>query len=258
MGTANFVGSGTSFSTAITSGMAALMLSAQPSLTPNEIKGRLLFTAANGPVGDPFLDGHGVGNVQAAINASNVELSQVATVALKSAGPGPTVSLSNTWNGSTWNAATWGGTGTQSLSSLLSNLTGSLLSGLGSLLGGGNTNGSTWNGSTWNGALWNGATWNGAIWNGALWNGATWNGATWNGSTWNGTTWNGSIWNGATWNGSTWNGSTWNGTTWNGSVWNSDSWNPAGSSRRRRQRPSAQRRPFGKGPRCACPCERSW
>ena len=44
IGTANFVGSGTSFSSAITSGAAALVLAANPGLTPNEVKARLLGT----------------------------------------------------------------------------------------------------------------------------------------------------------------------------------------------------------------------
>ena len=42
VGPANFVGSGTSFSAAITSGAAALVLADNPGLTPNQVKARLL------------------------------------------------------------------------------------------------------------------------------------------------------------------------------------------------------------------------
>ncbi len=59
VGSANFVGSGTSFSSAITAGAAALLLSADPGYTPDTVKGTLLGTTTPGPVGNPFVDGHG-------------------------------------------------------------------------------------------------------------------------------------------------------------------------------------------------------
>ena len=181
VGTGNFVGSGTSFSSAVTSGAAALLIAAHPSDSPDTVKGTLLGTTAPGPVGNPFVDGHGILDVAAASSAAPMSLSQA--LPMIASPMGGTVGLETAGIGSSWNPANW--------------------------------TGSTWNGSTWNGSTWNGSTWNGSTWNGSTWNGSTWNGSTWNGSTWNGSTWNGSTWNGSTWNGSTWNGSTWNGSTWN-------------------------------------------
>jgi serine protease AprX len=171
VGSANFVGSGTSFSSAVTSGAAALLISADPSYAPNTVKGTLLGTTAPGPVGNPFVDGHGIMNVAAAVGSAPMTLNQPVPTVLSQIGA--TVSLEVAGALSSWNPANW--------------------------------TGSTWNGSTWNGSTWNGSTWNGSTWNGSTWNGSTWNGSTWNGSTWNGSTWNGSTWNGSTWNGSTWN-----------------------------------------------------
>ena len=54
VGNANFVGSGTSFSSAITAGAAALLLSADPSDTPDTVKGTLLGTTHPGPGGQPL------------------------------------------------------------------------------------------------------------------------------------------------------------------------------------------------------------
>ena len=182
IGASNFVGSGTSFSAAITSGAAALVLQ-DPTVfgQPDALKARLLGGVTAGPVGNPFVDGHGSLNAYWAAMASNVSLNQ--TTPTLATQVGTSVSLATTWTGSTWNGSTW--------------------------------NGSTWNGSTWNGSTWNGSTWTGSTWNGSTWNGSTWNGATWNGVSWNGVSWNGVSWNGVSWNGSTWNGSTWNGSTWN-------------------------------------------
>ena len=53
IGSANFVGSGTSFSAAITSGAAALVLAESPGLTPNQLKARLLGTLTRGRSATP-------------------------------------------------------------------------------------------------------------------------------------------------------------------------------------------------------------
>jgi hypothetical protein len=76
VGANNFVGTGTSFSAAIAAGAAALVLAKNPNETPSQVKASMLSTASPGPVGDPFVDGHGVLNVSAAVQASGVDLSQ--------------------------------------------------------------------------------------------------------------------------------------------------------------------------------------
>jgi serine protease AprX len=187
IGGANFVGSGTSFSAAITSGAAALVIAANPDLTPNQVKGRLLGTTNPGPVGNPFVDGHGELNAEAAATSGPLDYDQ-STLGVAATAVGSTVSLSPSGPADTWNASLW--------------------------------NGSAWNGSAWNGSAWNGSAWNGSAWNGFVWNGSAWNGSAWNGSAWNGSAWNGSAWDGSAWNGSAWNGSAWNGSAWNGSAWN--------------------------------------
>ncbi|HUZ51390.1 MAG TPA: S8 family peptidase [Streptosporangiaceae bacterium] len=186
IGPANFTGSGTSFSAAITSGAAALVLADNPGLTPNQVKARLLGTASPGPVGDPFVDGHGALNAYAAATSGTMGFSQSAA-RLRPAPGGATVSLSptrpvDTWNVSLWSGASWPQTPATGLA---------------------------WNGLAWNGGTWNGLAWNGGTWNGGTWNGASWNGSAWDGSAWDGTAWDGSAWDGA-W-GSDWVAKCWNG-----------------------------------------------
>jgi serine protease AprX len=197
IGSANFVGSGTSFSAAITSGAAALALQdATAAGQPDAIKAKLLGAAAPGPVGNPFVDGHGALNAYWATMAHNVSLNQ--TTPLLPTLPGMTVSLETTWSGGSWNGGSWNG----------------------SVWNGGSWNGGSWNGGSWNGGSWNGGSWNGGSWNGSVWNGGSWNGGSWNGATWNGGSWNGGSWNGGSWNGGSWNGAAWTGGSWNGSAWN--------------------------------------
>ena len=72
IGSSNFVGSGTSFSAAITTGAAALVIQGVKTkvktLTPDQVKAQLLGTASPGPVGNPLVDGHGALDSYAAVN----------------------------------------------------------------------------------------------------------------------------------------------------------------------------------------------
>jgi serine protease AprX len=187
VGSANFVGSGTSFSTAITSGAAALVLADNPGLSPNQLKARLLGTTNPGPVGNPFVDGHGALNAYAAATAGPMNLSQSAVGLLPNL-LGTTVQLSPTGPADTWNTSLWSGTSWPQ----------------------GPSGNGPWPGWAWNGADWNGFTWTGRAWNDGAWNGAAWNGADWTGRAWNGAGWAGSAWNGSAWNGVAWNSSAWN------------------------------------------------
>jgi serine protease AprX len=186
VGPANFVGSGTSFSAAITSGAAALVLADNPGLTPDEVKARLLGTTNPGPVGNPFVDGHGALNAYAAATSGPMDLNQSAG-GLLGALLGATVSLSPTGSADTWNASLWSGLS-------LNQAPGS---------------GGNWNGWAWDGSDWNGWTWTSRAWNDGGWAGATWNGEDWASRAWNDAGWAGSAWNGVAWNGSAWNSSAW-------------------------------------------------
>jgi serine protease AprX len=186
VGPANFVGSGTSFSAAITSGAAALVLAANPGLSPNQLKARLLGTASPGPLGNPLVDGHGALNAYAAATSRALDFRQ-SVAGLIPTPVGATVSLLPTRPVDTWNTNLWSG--------LSVHLT--------------PPNGWSWNGLLWNGWDWNGWAWNSKAWNGWAWNGAAWNGAAWTGGAWTGGAWAGSAWNGSAWISSAWDGSAW-------------------------------------------------
>ena len=207
IGSSNFVGSGTSFSSAVTSGAAALVIQSgrgnaqkgqgQPSgnsnngsLTPDQVKAQLLGTTLPGPVGNPMVDGHGALNVYAAVTQPGLQLTQ--TVPTVATNIGDTVNLSTTWLTSSWNGSRWSG--------------------------------STWTGSRWDASTWTGSLWDTSSWNGSTWNGSSWDGSSWSGSRWSGSLWDGSRWSGANWDGSSWSGSRWSGSQWDGSRWSGSSW----------------------------------
>ncbi len=184
IGSANFVGSGTSFSAAIASGAAALVLSGNSGLTPDEIKARLLGNADPGPVGNPFVDGHGALDAQAAATSGPMNLSQAA--GLLPTLLGATVSLLPDGSADTWNTGLWAPAPSGQQAS------------------------GQWNGDNWNGSDWNGEAWGGKAWNYGAWAGATWVGSDWSGKAWNNAGWTGSEWTGTAWVGKAWNQSAWN------------------------------------------------
>jgi serine protease AprX len=190
IGSASFVGSGTSFSAAITSGAAALILADNPSYTPDELKAVLLGNTSPGPVGNPFVDGHGALNAYAAANSAPMNLAQ-SVVGAVLALPDEVVSLSPVSNLlDTWNSALWSGAqpGQQQP---------------------GGTTSAAWNGWDWTSAAWNGWSWTSAAWNSGGWTSAAWNGWAWSGAAWDGSAWEGSAWVSCAWNDGGWNSSAW-------------------------------------------------
>jgi serine protease AprX len=146
IGSANFVGSGTSFSAAIVSGLVALLLQAHPSLTPNQVKAALLITTSRGLVGNPFVDGHGLVNVSAASAvAGQVSLNQNSAAAAESPSVPTTIALSSTWAVSTWNPANW-------IGSYVCSMQGVQLCLQGVSWQGANLQGSNWQGANLQGA----------------------------------------------------------------------------------------------------------
>ena len=175
VGTAYFKGSGTSFSTAVTSGSAALLLEREPNLTPDQVKARLLGNAAPGPVGNPNIDGHGSLDAYAAAHAGTFD----------SANQGVTRSL---------------GSGDLQLdrgSLQVQIQTGSFLDPILHILspvlqlvvGNLTAQNQIFDQVTYFSSDWTGSSWYGSSWYGSSWYGSSWYGSSWYGSSWYATAW---------------------------------------------------------------------
>ena len=180
VGTAYFKGSGTSQATAVVSGVAALMIQAKPSITPDVLKAALVGTARKmgGLLGVLGLDGAGAGLVDAtaAVNAA----------------------LANTYASKPANRGLLGSTGLgliqlsrDSSALVYSDLNGDgvldLVTGEVDALGRGLL-GSTWS-SVWSDNPWAPYVFEATGWDGKTWSGKTWSGTSWQGKTWSGKTW---------------------------------------------------------------------
>ncbi|HEY3922429.1 MAG TPA: S8 family serine peptidase [Gaiellaceae bacterium] len=149
--------SGTSFAAPVVAGAAANILAANPTWTPDQVKGALMLTAK---AAHALTSAAGVGVIMAS-NAAGVSNPPNPNLALEQwvqQGAAQAYGNSYSFDGASWNSAA------QSSAS--------------------------WNSASWNSASWNSASWNSASWNSVSWNSASWNSASWNSASWNSASWN--------------------------------------------------------------------
>ena len=182
-----FKGSGTSASSAIVAGAAALIVQKNWSLNPNQIKQRLTSTAHRVNGATASQQGSGSINAYNAVTSTDTAAANQNVVLARGGG---------SFQGS-------------SGSGCFKNAEGACYSDA-EVAAGTGFNESSFYGSTWGGSTWSGSTWSGSTWSGSTWSGSTWSGSTWSGSTWSGSTWSGSTWSGSTWSSDlSWLGSHW-------------------------------------------------
>ncbi len=217
-----FRGSGTSQSAAVVSGAAALLLSLNPSLSPDQVKAALVRSAD--PLAGVSKQAQGAGELNL-VTAAKLAANQTGSIA------------------QAFTAATGEGSVDASRGSVRLSLEGKVLDGERDIMGkaydakkmakdrakskawkDGNWNGTTWTGSSWAGSSWAGSSWAGSSWAGSSWAGSSWAGSSWATGTWTGSSWANSNWSGSSWAGSSWAGSSWAGSSWGGSSWASGSW----------------------------------
>jgi serine protease AprX len=205
-------GSGTSQATAVVAGSVALLLQAQPGLSPDQVKWLLRKTAQRLPFADDQASGAGEMNVRRAATraAPGADRSTQAwpigngTGSLEAARGSVHVVMSGVplagefdifgspWDGQSWSGQSWSGV--------------------------------SWSGGSWNGQSWSGQSWSGQSWSGQSWSGVSWSGQSWSGVSWSGQSWSGQSWSGVSWSGVSWSGVSWSGVSWSGVSWSGQSW----------------------------------
>ena len=210
-----FRGSGTSMSTATVSGVVAQMLQRDPSLTPDDVKAKLMATGRQISDTDPFRAGAGLIDAYAAATSA--------------------ASATQDFQLSTGLGSLHADRGTVSID-VQSNvgqvtLTGEFVANTSpevtSLLGLVPWNGTNWSGTNWSGTNWSGTNWSGTNWSGTNWSGTNWSGTNWSATNWSGTNWSGTNWSNSDWTGTNWSGTNWSGTNWSGTNWSATNWSSA-------------------------------
>jgi serine protease AprX len=169
-----FRGSGTSQAAAVVSGAVALLLQAQPQMTPDQVKAALV-SSAHPVAGASVVDaGAGQIDIAAALVAARGKQSAATLAAMIQRFPKAT------------------GLGSLELArggaDLVDPDTGDVLQGEVDIQG-----------NAWQPAVWSPASAAATAWSGGLWNGARWSGDTWSGARWSSVAWEGARWSGARW-----------------------------------------------------------
>ena len=153
IGDRHFRGSGTSMSTALTAGAAAVVAEQAPDATPAELKS-MIVSGSRPIAGGRAVDLRGAERVAA--DLTSVPLTPVIA-------DGSTVTWTGTrWAGTRWAGTRWAGT---------------------------RWAGTRWAGTRWAGTRWAGTRWAGTRWAGTRWAGTRWAGTRWAGTRWAGTRW---------------------------------------------------------------------
>jgi serine protease AprX len=165
VGSAYIKGSGTSQATAVTSGVAALILAEHPSWTPDMVKAALISTASRMPGVSSSRQGAGRIQAEAAVEAKVSQLTSaqvlplatglgslqasrggMAPVAVTCDGQAKTLDDETTSWCAPWDSASWS---------------------------------AAWTSAAWTSAAWTSASWSSASWSSASWTSAAWTSASW-------------------------------------------------------------------------------
>jgi serine protease AprX len=199
-----FRGSGTSESTALVSGAAALIIQQRPSITPGQLKLLLMNSTVTLGVSNIW-QGRGELDLTKALGASST---QTDSWHMPSSGNG-SLEQSRGTDHLTLNGVVL--TGEQDIFGHSFNS---------SAMAAAEAAGTSWSGGSWNGNDWSGDGWG----DDGSWEGNTWSGNSWSGNTWSGNTWSGNSWSGNSWSGNSWSGNSWSGNSWSGNSWSGDAW----------------------------------
>ena len=211
VGTRFFLGSGTSQSTAVVSGAAALLFQRYPSLSPQQAKMILGYGAIWFAGGTTTNSGAGLVNVPKALTLAGNSITRalaatttakfgvgtgsldLARGSTRIAVNGSTLAGEKDIFGKTFTSGTWAPK---------------------SLAGTAWTADGRWNGSTMTGTGWT----TGGDWATSAWT-SGWSGLSWTDPSWTGRRWAGDSWDAAAWTGRRWADAAWEGRRWAGSSW---------------------------------------
>jgi len=211
---------GTSQSTAVVSGLTALLLSKFPTATPDQIKAFLKLNAtpvllsegsgAGAQLLNNWYSGSGSANVTAA--ALLPILPAALTASYSGSGLGTLEASRGTYHVSNGTVSLTGEKDIFGKAWVPATMSASTIAC------------ATWTGGIWNGTRWTGDTWSAGSWKNATWTANDWSGARWSGARWSAMVWDGARWSGARWSGARWSAGTWSGARWSGARWSDNAW----------------------------------
>jgi serine protease AprX len=189
-----FTGSGTSFSTAVTAGAAAVLL-AEHELLPPQLKGLLITTAYTGP-GLQELRAAGAGGVDLAAARALADSTPAPPQPTERSKPGQGAGTessvaphANSWSANSWSRA------------------------------------NSWSANSWSRAN----SWSANSWSANSWSANSWSRAkSWSANSWSANSWSAQWWSANSWSANSWSANSWSANSWSANSWSAHSWGARG------------------------------
>ncbi len=238
VGRGYFRGSGTSFSTAVTSGAVATLLgSGRGDLRPDQVKDLLTGTAyrASG-LSNPASAGAGGLDLGAAQSTAWADVAHRADSTLEAIPGDPEVwqafvtalmngdeaAAASSWSQLSAEARNWAASSWSQLSPEARNWAASSWS-VDSWVG---PDGSAadWLARNWAARNWAARNWSARNWAASSWSASSWSARNWAASSWSASSWSASSWSASSWSASSWSASSWSARNWSSRNWAASSW----------------------------------
>ena len=213
-----FRGTGTSMSAAVVTGIVAQILQANPSLSPDQVKNRIMSTARSIKTTDKYAVGKGEVDAYAATRSTSTAKANGGLLLGLSTGLG---SIQASRGSLQLDVTTPAGTGLLS-GEVTAQFDMNLLS-LQNILGLVPYSGLTYTTLGWDPLSWNGVQWRTNEWAGVQWRGVQWRATEWDGVQWRGVQWRNTDWEGVQWRDADWSGVQWRATNYM-SHWYAAAW----------------------------------
>ncbi len=194
-----FLATGTSQSAAAVSGLAALLLQADPDLSPDEVRTALVASADQ--VGSPAVTGAGVPSAARALDAVTADLPW-------SSGSWSSGSWSNdAWSSGSWSSGSWS-SGSWSSGSWSNDAWSS----------------GSWSSGSWSSGSWSSGSWSSGSWSNDAWSSGSWSSGSWSSGSWSSGSWSSGSWSSGSWSSGSWSSGSWSSGSWSSGSWSSGSW----------------------------------
>jgi serine protease AprX len=241
VGTSYFKGSGTSFSTAITSGAVAALLSRRPALSPDQVKSVLTRSAWNGKaLSDPNAAGAGALDLEAAYDAKPKHAKQVADDAipgdpatwaafLDALVAGDAEAAASSWSqlspaARNWAASSWSALDPATQAWMAGNWAARNWAGSAEEWAARNWAAGNWALRQWAAGNWAASSWSAGNWAASSWSAGNWAAGNWAAGNWAAGNWAASSWSAGNWAAGNWAAGNWAASSWSAGNWAAGNW----------------------------------
>src|SRR4051812_17381841 len=86
----------------------------------------------------------------------------------------------------------------------------------------------SWSANSWSGGSWQANSWSANSWASANWTANSWSANSWSANSWSANSWSANSWSANSWSANSWSANSWSANSWSANSWSSESWGDDG------------------------------